>query len=791
MIRIFVSTYRHWFGSCLTSLMLFCTSVTAAEYRIAVVQDGTSWFFEELASQVENEIGNLETDDLSFRWIRKPSFNAGWREDRVVDAFEAAFADPEVDAVLSLGIISLSYISRPDVDIPKPVVGGLLQEPRLLGDGILKEGFTQKPNLSLVISTNTIQADLEAFRRITPVNHVGVVIDGETFNAIEPDARAMAAEIASLSGSRISFIRVGSDPAGAIRQLEESGVDSLYLFPPFRINSRADRETLLEKSIELSLPTFAYYGERAVREGVVGGLLPDISRQLSRRIAGNLRYIADGMSPNELPAILQSDHTQLYLNLDTARAIGLSIPLNVKMNAITFGMDEKAPVGETISLRAAIENALDANFNYQIVESGTEASRAQRFRARSSLLPQVRANGLYSRIDETRAESSAGLFPEKRMTAGFVAEQVIYSAEAWGNFSASDLLYVAAQSDLERERLDIISNVSQAYIDLLKARALLRIAEENLVLTRRNLELARLGERIGANETSDVLRLEAAEAGDRIAVFNAIESVDLARLNLNREMNAPLETVREPVNLGLDSPEFSTAVDDIRPLIEDLGRLDKARGFFTFYAVENSPEVVAAEARLESARQLKTMSQRRGWAPTVAAQLAWDHILEESRIGPAPMDAEGNNEWTLGISVSIPVFEGGNRYYEVRERSAVLRQAELAFEQTQQLAEARARAALFEAARTSPNLDLSRTAAERARQNLEIVTDRYESGAANLVTLLDAQNAAFVQNQNEVLAVYEFLEDIVLLGRSLSFYEFMASGAERASFLNAFKTAIR
>lgn len=772
-------------------IVFLVTLAPAEEFRIAVVEDGESWFFEDLASRVEIEIGKLESRDLKFTWVRKAAFSANWQADRIDEAFEAAFNDPEVDAILALGLMSLSYLSRTGTELPKPVVGGLLQEPRLLGEGVLSGGLTQKFNLSLVVSTNTIEADLEAFHRIVPYQQLGVVIDGETFNSIQEDAREMASATAERFGNTVTFILATDDPDDVLRQVEASGVDSLYLFPPFRLNREADRARLLRRAHELGLPTFAYFGERAVRGGVLAGLLPDISQPLSRRLAGNLSAIAQGRSPNELPATLQLEQSQIYLNLDTARAIGLSIPFNVAFDAITIGAVEEVNAGANLSLQEAVDQALAANFDYLIEEFATEESRAQRFRARSALLPQLRASGLYSQIDEERAQNSGGLLTETQTRAGVVAEQVLYSPEAWGSYSAADLLYAASLKVLEGASRDVVGKVAQAYLNLLKTRALERIARENLELTQQNLKLARLGVRIGSNENRDVLRLEAAEAADRVSLFNAAEAVGLAQLNLNREMNVPLETAREPVNLGLESPEFSTATMEIRPLVTDAGKLAGLQSFLIQYALENSPEIDVAEARLESARKLHTTSRRRGWAPTVAAQLTWDHILDETRLGLSPNDRVGENEWTFGVTLSLPLFEGGNRFYEMRERMAVLRQAELALEQTRQRVESRARSALVGLSRTSANLNFTHVAAERARENLVIVTDRYETGATNLVTLLDAQNEAFTQSQNEVLAIYDFLEDLILLGQSLNYYDFRAPAAQKAAFLSSLKAATR
>jgi outer membrane protein TolC len=80
------------------------------------------------------------------------------------------------------------------------------------------------------------------------------------------------------------------------------------------------------------------------------------------------------------------------------------------------------------------------------------------------------------------------------------------------------------------------------------------------------------------------------------------------------------------------------------------------------------------------------------------------------------------------------------------------------------------------------NLDLSRDAAEAARNNFEVVRDSYSRGVASIIDLLDAQNTALVAELRAANAVYNFLTELMRVERAAGRFDFFTSAEERDAF---------
>ncbi len=91
----------------------------------------------------------------------------------------------------------------------------------------------------------------------------------------------------------------------------------------------------------------------------------------------------------------------------------------------------------------------------------------------------------------------------------------------------------------------------------------------------------------------------------------------------------------------------------------------------------------------------------------------------------------------------------------------------------------RIRSALHQASASYPNIRLSRSAAEAARKNLELVTDQYVRGLVSIVDLLDAQNSSLRADQDAENAVYNFLIDWMDVERAAGRFDFLMTQAER------------
>jgi outer membrane protein TolC len=186
-------------------------------------------------------------------------------------------------------------------------------------------------------------------------------------------------------------------------------------------------------------------------------------------------------------------------------------------------------------------------------------------------------------------------------------------------------------------------------------------------------------------------------------------------------------------------------------------------------------------------RELKT-NQRAYWSPTVALQGEVSNVLSEDRSTGLP--AEGDTDWSVGINVSLPLFEGGARRARLAGSRLELNQLQVQQAASRERITQRIRFNLHRIAAAYPAIKLSNNAAIAAHKNLELITDAYTRGTISILDLLDAQNAALVAEESATNAVFDFLIDLMNLQRSLGGFDFFLDAQGPDNWLERLKNHI-
>ncbi len=287
----------------------------------------------------------------------------------------------------------------------------------------------------------------------------------------------------------------------------------------------------------------------------------------------------------------------------------------------------------------------EANKNHPDIVSareGVNQSRAIEDSAASPLSPQV---GLDVGIIPF-GESSTGT--SQHYSYGISGSQLLYDGskttnqvnEARQNSASSQFSYQVTSSNV-RLRL------RNAFVDLLKEQELLKITGDIAVRRRDSLELIRLRYEAGREHKGALLTAEANLAQAEADVLQARRSIDLAQGRLNKELGRT-QFVPVPIEGNLE-------VSDNQTDQPDFGQL-----------AATTPFLLELTARKESAAY-NVLSSKADFFPKVFAKA--DIGRSESTWPP------GNSSWSAGVTLSLPLFDGGNRRASVKQAESVLGQA--------------------------------------------------------------------------------------------------------------------
>jgi outer membrane protein TolC len=605
-----------------------------------------------------------------------------------------------------------------------------------------------------------------------------------------PELPTFAHAAADTIDTEVELIPVGMTADHAIAATADA--EAVYLTPLQRM-SGDELDRLLEALNDRAIPSFSLLGEAVVRRGALAGLRrgTDVTR-LARRVALNVQRILHGEDAGSLPVVLDQPE-KLLINMTTAQRIGFNPSWLVVLEADL--LQPGGPWGhplepETLNLSDAVHEAIRANLSLSVADRRVDAGRENIRFARSLWKPRIDATAGGLVIDADRAAASFGTQPERSWFGGVQASQLIFADDVNANIVGA----VEGQSSLEwnREsaRLDVALQAATAFLAVLRAQSLEQIEFDNMQLTESNLELARRREAVGFSGPADVYRWESALATSRANRLAAHSQVHSAFARLNQVLNRGQERQYHLEAPDLADPELITGFGRLNPFIQSWAGFELFREFSVLEGLADAPELASIDALIGASRRERQAASRAYWAPKLSVFGEFQRVFSESGAGSSDVSLGGplgfstadRDDWSVGLSASLPLYAGSARRARLRQSSEELLGLETERRSRSQQIELRIRLALFDVSATFTAIPLAEQAAASAHKNLELVTDSYSRGVVSVIQLLDAQNAALVAEQFATNAIYDFLLDLMELQRATSDFDFFRSAAGREAW---------
>jgi len=757
---------RHKLPGMLTILLflLMPAAQAAKVVNIGIVTDGPIEHVSWSPELFKNELLALTEADFEIRFPATQQLDGAWSAERITAAFKQLQQDPEVDMVLAMGYVAgaVAALSGP---LRKPtfapfVMGADLQNlPR-------KNNSSGVRNLNYLSGTANFVRDLTLLKSVVDFKKIVVLVD-EAHYAAEPGLISRAQEVAAAGGVEIKFVLQHTRNEDLAAKLPEDA-DVVVITDLARLDPSAMKQ-LIATLIEKRLPSYSLLDSRLVELGILMAEAPASDwRRLARRNALNMHAVLHGEAAENQPVAFESKR-RLTINMATARAIGVYPRFDILNEAILLN-EAPEPQGRPLSLAAVALQAVAANLELRAAALGFEASQMEVDEARAKLLPQFNASIAYTRLNDDSTTVISGAAAEYSTTAAITLSQLLYSDQVRANVAIQRYLQDNRQTLKRQLELDIIQESTIAYLNLLKAQTFVHVRREDMGLSRTNLELARDRQRIGVANPAEVYRWESQLATSRKALLNAQARLQQARDAVNRLLHRPLKEAFITETATLDDPRLIVSRKELFEYVSNDRTFELMGDFMVEEGLIASPELAGLEALLAATQRQLKANRRSYWSPMVTLKGGITNVMGENRV--AGLSAEDDTDWSLGLNVTLPLFEGG-------ARSARLSGSRLALDQqrTQQDAirariEQRIRATLHRIGASYPSIQLAKDAAIAANKNLDIVTDAYSRGAVSILDLLDAQNAALVAEESATNAVFDFLIDLMNLQRSLGGFDF-------------------
>jgi outer membrane protein len=377
-----------------------------------------------------------------------------------------------------------------------------------------------------------------------------------------------------------------------------------------------------------------------------------------------------------------------------------------------------------------------------------------KFEPDSSLPLTDRVRYLEDKVPSAALGSLGSLFgnlpfgQENTYTASISGSQALYSGGKLGaGLRIADHVVETANLALQEAAADIELQVRSAYFRARLGQELVGISRAAVEQAERFLESERVRRESGLGSELDVLRAEVSLANLQPQVVSATNTAEVATLDLKRLIDLPLN---QPVRLttSLDVPA-DVAPADSAAVTDALSRRAS----------------LAAEERQLRIREEQVRIARAAYMPSLNLVVNFGRQLFPSSL--FAFNQDWRTDFTAGLAVSVPVFNGGRTASEVAQAQVAVDQQRLRLSRLREDVQVEYERARGEQERARSSIQARQRTVGQAQRVYDLTVLRYEQGMASQLEVSDARLSLLQSRTNLAQAVADFQIASATLSRAL------------------------
>ena len=453
---------------------------------------------------------------------------------------------------------------------------------------------------------------------------------------------------------------------------------------------------------------------------------------------------------------------------------------------IEYARTSQKPV--VITLEQALEIALSENISVKVADLEIKRSQYAKKGAYAALFPQIDLSGSYQRTIKKQVmymdfdmsslagslpgmgggtgEETPGEMPEgvpsvpdtgaseesapsssgdglevgrlNTLSAGVSAAMPLVNAQLWSSLRISGLDVELAVEKARASRLDMVTQVKNAYYGTLFAKEAFNVYKEVYENAVKNLEEAQ--KKFDAQKVSEfeVIRAKTTVANAIPNVYNAESSMILALWQLKAVIGVDLDM---NIEVAGKLSDFSQQMFyDIHQ--HDSISLDRNS---TMKQLAIQAEQLAQNIKIQKYANIPSLSLAFNFAMNTMAN---DVKFSEFRWTPYSV---------VALQLNIPIFAGGKRYQAIRQAKNQYQQVELQTLNTERQLKIAIRQSLNTMETNMKSHYAAQDAVRAAQKAYDIAEAAYKVGRSTLIELNDAQLALTQAKLAESQAIYKFV----------------------------------
>ena len=400
-------------------------------------------------------------------------------------------------------------------------------------------------------------------------------------------------------------------------------------------------------------------------------------------------------------------------------------------------------------------------------EAGNRATQENSVQARAAMLPQISGT---AGANASRTTSNSGstvvadpvtgapivvsgnsTTTSHSVSAGLGVDQMVFDPAAHARLRSARASGKAGDYQLDAAGSALITRTSQAYFNVLVAIETLAAAQAQEAALKKQFDFAEKRLEVGLAPITDVHEAR--------AQYDAARANTIVTRNTLEDTYQALEEIT-----GQPTQSLMALPDNFRPSLPAEGSVDD----WVKRAFDNNPSLQAQRYSVQAAED-NISGARAGYLPRLYASGGYNlskNWSDRSYSGNSTSSSGRTDGPSVGLQLSVPIFNGGATASQVRQAIA---QRDVAQDQLEQQ-----RRALERGTRNAyQNLVAGVSAVEARRSALEAAQSAYEAsqvglevGTRTVIDVLINQQNLFNAQQAYSLAKYNFLQSRLVLEQS-------------------------
>jgi outer membrane protein TolC len=329
---------------------------------------------------------------------------------------------------------------------------------------------------------------------------------------------------------------------------------------------------------------------------------------------------------------------------------------------------------------------------------------------------------------------------------GLSASQVLYNNEVWQASKASRYSRQFYKQNTVSTKIDVVSNVSKAFYDVLLSQRQLDIINGDIARLQRNLRDANSRYQAGVTD-----KIDAKQA--TIGLNNSLAT----RKQLQESVNSRVAYLKQLMGYYPQKP-LTVAYDSVRLQREIAVDTNQTLN------VNNRIEYSLLETQ-KNLQNINVSYYKYGFLPSLSAIGSYNLLYFNDKVSNLYRDAYPTS--LVGLSLALPIFQGGKRLQNLSKARLQVKRVDLDLENTRNSINTEYVQALANYKSNLSNYRFLGENVELAKDVYKVVSLQYREGIKTYLDLIVAQTDLRTAELNYYTALFQLLSSKIDLQRAL------------------------